>query len=185
MYSWCIMSTHDASWVLMMHHEYSWSWVLMMHHEYSWCLSLLHHVNTHDASWVLMMHLICHQMERHGSWEDFNQTNLDDVSVRVFANFEIFGSPLFVLGFLLFFMLFWNDPGAPMDHSVTTADQFGCNRGLQWPFCVEVTFQEIQNPGNRLLSVSCDGFRLNSGQSMQNRRPVISNHPFILKTHDI
>jgi len=40
------MSTHDASWVLMMHHEHSWcimsihdpSWVLMMHHEYSWCI---------------------------------------------------------------------------------------------------------------------------------------------------
>ena len=53
------MSTHDASRVLMMHHEYSWrimsthdaSWVFMMHHEYSWCI-----MSTHDASWVLMMH---------------------------------------------------------------------------------------------------------------------------------
>ena len=30
-YSWCIMNTHGASRVLMMHHEYSW-WVLMMYH---------------------------------------------------------------------------------------------------------------------------------------------------------
>jgi len=37
-YSWCIMSTRDAS------------WVPMMHHEYSWCI-----MGTHDASWVLMM----------------------------------------------------------------------------------------------------------------------------------
>ena len=29
-----------------------------------------------------------------------------------------------------------------MDQSVTTADQFGGNRGLQGPFCVEVTFRE-------------------------------------------
>jgi len=53
-----------------------------------------------------MMHPICHQMERHGSWEDFNQTNLDDLSVRVFANFEMFKFQRFVLAFLLFFMLF-------------------------------------------------------------------------------
>jgi len=58
-YSWCSMSTHDAAWVLMMHHEYSWcimsthdaSWIFMMHHEYSWCI-----MSTHDASWVLMTH---------------------------------------------------------------------------------------------------------------------------------
>ena len=58
MCSWCIMSTHDASWVLMMHHKYPWctmrthdaSWVRMMHREYSWCI-----VSTHDVSWVLMM----------------------------------------------------------------------------------------------------------------------------------
>ena len=49
------VGTHDASWVFMMHHEYSWcimsphdaSWVLMMQHEYSWCI-----MSTHDASWV-------------------------------------------------------------------------------------------------------------------------------------
>ena len=64
--SWCIMSTHDtswvwcimstrtddASWVLMMHHEYSWcimrtddAWVLMMYHEHWWCI-----MSTHDPS---------------------------------------------------------------------------------------------------------------------------------------
>jgi hypothetical protein len=72
-----------------------------------------------------------------------------------------------------------------MDHSVTTADQFGGNRGLQGPFCVEVTFQEIQNPENILLSVPCDSCRRNYVQSMQNRRPVISNRQFISKTPDI
>ena len=55
-YPWCFMSTHDASWVLMMHHhEHSWfmvnthdaSWVIMVHHKYSWCI-----MNTHDAPWV-------------------------------------------------------------------------------------------------------------------------------------
>ena len=58
-YSWCIMSTHDASCVLMMHQGYSWcimstheaSWVLLMHHEYSWCI-----MSNSGASWVPMMH---------------------------------------------------------------------------------------------------------------------------------
>ena len=33
------MRTHDAS------------WVLMMHHEHSWCI-----MSAHDASWILIMH---------------------------------------------------------------------------------------------------------------------------------
>ena len=45
----------DASWVLVMHHEYSWcsmsihdaSWVIMMDHEHPWCS-----MSTHDASLV-------------------------------------------------------------------------------------------------------------------------------------
>ena len=41
-----------------------------------------------DASSILR-HPICHQMIRHGSLEDFHQTNLDDFSARVFANFEV------------------------------------------------------------------------------------------------
>ena len=76
-YWWCIMSTHDASWILMMHHENWWcvgthdvSWALMMHHEYSWSIK----------SRILRMHPICHQMARHGSWEDLNQTNIHDFS---------------------------------------------------------------------------------------------------------
>ena len=60
-------------------------------HEYSWCI-----MNTHDASWVLMMHPICHQVARHGSWEEFNQTNLDDFPANVFTN-----SPR------LYFSFFW------------------------------------------------------------------------------
>ena len=54
-----LKSIHHASWVLMMHHGYSWcimstrdaSRLLMMHHEYSWCI-----ISTHDASWALMLH---------------------------------------------------------------------------------------------------------------------------------
>ena len=87
-HSWCIMTTHGAS------------CVLMMHRDYTRCI-----MTTHDASWVLMMHPICHQMVRHGSWEDFNQANLDDFSVRVLAMFEISKLPLFCWGFYCFYVI--------------------------------------------------------------------------------
>ena len=53
-YSWCIMSTHDAS--CMSTHDSSW--VLMMHHEYSWCIDTYSWciMSPHDESWVLMRH---------------------------------------------------------------------------------------------------------------------------------
>ena len=59
------MSTHDASWGFMMHHEYSRcimrahdaSCVLMMHHEYSWCSMSAHDAMMHhEYSWFIMMH---------------------------------------------------------------------------------------------------------------------------------
>ena len=40
----------DASWALMMHHEYSWCTMSIHDHAYSWCS-----MSIHDASWVLMM----------------------------------------------------------------------------------------------------------------------------------
>ena len=46
--------------------------------------------------------------------------------------------------FVSFLISFWEDPGAPREHPGTTEDQFGGSWGLQGPFCVEVTFKEIQ-----------------------------------------
>ena len=61
-------------------------------------------MSTHDAScalrlWVFrakIWHPICRKIGHHGSWEDFNQTNLDDFSARIFANFVIFGFSHFI-----------------------------------------------------------------------------------------
>ena len=59
-----------------------------------------------------------HQMARHSSWEDFNQTNLDDLSVGIFAHFEISRFPLSI--FSIFMVWFCVGGGAPW----TTKDQF-------------------------------------------------------------
>ena len=54
----CILSTHDASWIIMMHHEYSWcmnihdaSCMFMVHKEYSWCIMTIHDASCIDR-WV-------------------------------------------------------------------------------------------------------------------------------------
>ena len=131
-----------------------------MHHEYSWCIMSTHNssrvLNTHDASWVLTMHheysdfevlrptsvLICHQMGRYGTWEVFDQTNLDEFSARVFAHFEVstFNVSTFnVFAFnvskrVLFQILFWGHPVAPREPPGTTGDRFGGSWDLQGPF---------------------------------------------------
>jgi len=178
-YSWCIMSTHDAPWVFMIMSTHDASWVLLMpiiaaSCEYPWCI-----MSAHDAS----------DLSPNGTpWKlrgfQPNQSRWS-FCARLCKFRDLQVPTFFLFGFLLFFMPFWKDPRAPIDHSVTIADQFGCSLWLQVPFCVEVTFQEIKNPENLRLSVSCDSFLLKSGQSMQNRRPVIFNHPFISKTQDV
>ena len=52
-------------------------------------------------------------MTRRLSWEDFNQTNLDDLFVRVFANSD--SSELFIL-FSVFVDIFNIMLGAAVDH---------------------------------------------------------------------
>jgi len=85
-----------------------------------------------------------HHTARHSSWEDFNHTNLDNFSVRIFANFEIsrFPSPP-PPEFRLYFMLFWEAP-------YTTKDQFGGSLGHQWSFLRYSVFQWLfQKSPNR------------------------------------
>ena len=147
-HSWCIMSTHDASWGLMMHHEH------------------LH--------WVFrtkIWHPICHQMGRHGSWEDFDQTNFDDFSARIFANFEISRFPLFLFlnfyGFVAYFGRHRGPPRISLRAAGATRDHFG---GI---LCSSDFSRNPKITKNQLVSVSRDGFRRNSRESMRNRCPVI------------
>ena len=75
-YSSGIMNTHDASWVLLlMHHEYLWcimrtpSGVLMMHREYSW-YTMSTHIN-HECilrGSVMLKFCACHQELTFGKW---------------------------------------------------------------------------------------------------------------------
>ena len=52
----CVMSAHDASWELMVHHEYLVMHVLMMHHDFSWSECSWCIMRTPGATWVLMVH---------------------------------------------------------------------------------------------------------------------------------
>jgi len=152
-YSWCILSTHDAS------------WVLMMHHEHSWCI-----MSTHDASWVFMMHPICHQMARHISREDFDQTDLDCFSGRVFANFKIV--QVFTFNFMNLF-LFWFHFGRIQEDLGSLQGPLRISRyhlgGNLWWSDFPRTPKIMTN---QLLKVSRDQILQNSGQSMRNRCPV-------------
>ena len=81
-----------------------------------------------------------HQTARHWSWEDFAQTNLDDFSARVFANFEISRFPLFIfLNFYGFFIML----GGTVDHQGSVWRQLGPPRTILEVFCLSATFPEI------------------------------------------
>ena len=86
-----------------------------------------------------------HHTARHSSWEDFNHTNLDNFSVRIFANFEIsrFPSPP-PPEFRLYFMLFWE----AVDHQGSVWGQLGQPRIILEVFCLSVAFPEISKSRN-------------------------------------
>ena len=66
----------------------------------------------------------CHQMVRRLSWEDFNQTNIHDLVMRVFANFEKLGLLLSACMYWVFLVLFLEGPW-------TTKNNFEGNWWLQ------------------------------------------------------
>ena len=53
------MTSHDPSWLVMIHHDSWWSlmtshnpsWLVMIHHDYSWFIMTIH-----DSSWSIKIH---------------------------------------------------------------------------------------------------------------------------------
>jgi len=152
-HSWCIMSTCDASWVLILHHEHSWcimstcdaSWVLILHHEYSWCI-----MSTHNASWALIMH---HEY----SW-CIMRTH--DASWVLMISWCIMSShAAFILG-------------GTVDHQGSVWRQLGPTRTILEVVHLQVTIQEIHKSWK--LSFECFPWQLStkSVESIRNRGPV-------------
>ena len=134
-----------------------------------------------DYPWISGNHFR-HQMARHSSWEDFNQTNLDDFPVRIFAIFEIARFPLFIFLNLCIFSFIL---GGTVDHQGSVWGQLGPPRIILEAFCLSVAFPEIgksENHENRVLNVSRESVRRNSRESMRNRCPVIFQPSVYSKT---
>ena len=58
---------------------------------------------------------------------------------------RLWGPHFSFLGFLLFPISFWEHPGGPREHPGTTDYLFAGSCGLSGLFCLQLTFQEIQN----------------------------------------
>jgi len=86
-----------------------------------------------------------HHTARHSSWEDFNHTNLDDLSVRIFAIFEIsrFPGPPPQIPIVFYFIL-----GGTVDHQGSVWGQLGQPRIILEVFCLSVAFPEISKSRN-------------------------------------
>jgi hypothetical protein len=85
-----------------------------------------------------------HHTARHSSWEDFNHTNLDDLLVRIFANFGISRFPPHPrIPIVFYFML-----GGTVDHQGSVWGQLGPPMIILEIFCLSVTFPEIPNSRN-------------------------------------
>ena len=152
------MSTGDASWVLMMQHEYSW-------------------YSSHDASWMLMMQQICHQMARHarhGTWKDFSQPNIDDFPARIFDNFEICKCSFynFWMCIVLYFILgaFRITQEASRNQRGSIWRQLG---SLGTILCWSDFSRNPKITENHLLRVFRGSVRRTSEESLRNRCPVI------------
>jgi len=83
-----------------------------------------------------------HQMARHSSWEDFNQTNLDEFSVRISAHFQIIRFSLFIFWICIVLYSFL---GGAVDHQGLLWGQLGPPRIILEVFCLLETFSEINN----------------------------------------
>ena len=123
-----------------------------------------------------------HHTARHSSWEDFNHTNLDDLSVRIFAIFEIsrFPGPPPQIPIVFYFIL-----GGTVDHQGSVWGQLGQPRIILEVFCLSVAFPEISKSRNiDFLVFPVTVF----GENRRNRCGIdarsFSSHPFISKTLD-
>jgi len=122
------------------------------------------------------------QMARHSSWEDFDQSNLDDLSVRIFANVEVFRFSFFNSQILSYSYLIFgasrNTQGASRTPRGSIWRQLESPGTIFEVFCDEVTFQEFTKSWNIIFSKFVrDKVRRNSEQSTPGRFPAIHLHP--------
>ncbi len=107
-------------------------------------------------------------MVRHGSWQVFDQTNLDDLPARIFAEFKV--STVCFLNLCCCLFHFGNIQGA------SRADRGSISRQPGSPgtsLCWSDFSRNRTIITNSLWNVSRDNFLRRSEQSMRNRRPVI------------
>ena len=148
-------------------------------------------MSIHDASSILRLyvfktkiwHPICHQIAQHESWEVFDQTHLDDFSLRIFANFEV------VRFKSLFCVIFYLILGA----SSRTQGASSETRGSIWrqlgsPGTILCWSDFSRNPKiikNWLLMFPVTVFNENRRNRCGIDARSFSNHPFISKTPDL
>ena len=152
-YSWCSMSTRDAS------------WKLVMDHECSWCIRFV-------TKWHAM------EVERISTRPISMNFRYASLRISRFSGFHI-------LFFWMRIMLYCN-LGASRDHQGSVWRQLGSPGSILEVFCVQMTFQEIQQSWTFDFWV----FPVTAFDENQRNRCGIdarsfSNHPFISKTPDI
>ena len=123
----------------------------MMRHEYSWCIMRLECSwcirSIHDAAWVRMMH-------HEDSWFSMSTQMHHEYSWCIMSTYDAFNL------------------GGTVDHQGSVWRQLRPPRKILEVFCLQVTFGDIQNHGNCLLSVSRYSIRRNSVESIPNRSLV-------------
>ena len=131
-------------WISMELHGYPWDvqgykWISMDIHGYPWKIHGFPRISV-EIHGMDIPNPFRHQMARRLSWEDVNQTNLDDSFVRVFENIE-------VVRFLLSIFMYWSVClililGGTVDHQISCWVQMGPPRTILGAFYAQVTFRE-------------------------------------------
>ena len=168
----CRVSTHDASWVLRMHHEYSTL-------DASWILWIL--MSTHDASWVLIRFVTkWHAMEvERISIKPISMIfRCESLQISNFQGFHFLFSWIFII-----LNLFWASEG-PREHPGTSKHQFEGSWGLQGSFWTHSVLKWLSKKSkNRLLKVFLDRIRRKSEHSVRNRCPVVFQPSIYIKSY--
>ncbi len=105
-YPWISMDTHGYPWIPMDIHGYQWisihgypvmsmntngcPWISIYIYGHPWIIQGLFMDNPLISMGYPIQNPFRHQMARHSSWEDFNQTHFDDVQMRGFATFVFY-----------------------------------------------------------------------------------------------
>jgi len=165
--SWCIMSTHEAAWVLKMHHKY-------LDYSFLGPKSGTRFVTKWDAIEVERISTIQILMI-------FRRASLNISRLSGFHFFVFWSCIIIILIIHCFFGSIQDHPGSIQGPPRINLE---ASCGLQGPFCVEVTSDFSRNSQfmkNRLSSVSRDSVRRTSEQSMWNWCPVIFQPSIYIK----